>query len=363
MVARTRYPVSLIKEVLQKQSSGKSIKSLSKEYSVPYNTISSWMRDGPGKQSKTKSELLSELSDLILRYGPEITWDNYQRLAEEPGAHRKHWASWIEFRFEAARLCPYAEQYNIRRFIELKDGILLTASDLHYWPMWGASTAHRGLCYVAQKIKPSVIVLNGDVSDLPGASSHRPIAWKKEPKVEDELVEVETRIGEIKDSAPGADRYINWGNHDIRFDNRLAEQCDWLRGVSGSSLVHHFPEWKFQNAIRVNEVELEIKHRNKSGQYAPANNVKDAGFSYCSGHDHNFNSFRWANLRGTFWGIDTGMGAEPWGPQFEYRENNTANWASGFAVLTFIKGKLQPPEMVPVIEPGVIWFRGERVDV
>lgn len=363
MVARTKYPVSLINEVLEKKAAGETIKSLSKKHKVPYNTIASWMRDGPGKESKTKGDLLAELSGLILKHGPEISSSTYERIAEEPGAFRRHFSSWSEFQFAAARLAPYAEQYNVRRFVELADGILMVASDLHYWPFWGESTAHRGFVHVAKKLSPSMIVLNGDVPDFPKLSTHRPIAWKKDPEPKDELDEVETRLGEIKRAAPGAERFWDWGNHCIRFDNRIAEHVQGLRDIKGSSLVHHFPEWRFQNAIRVNEFELEIKHRNKSGMYATANNVKDAGFSYCSGHDHNFNAFRWTNLRGTFWGINTGMGAEPFGPQFEYAENNTRNWASGFAVLTFINGKLQPPEMVPVIEPGVIWFRGKRVSV
>lgn len=360
MVARTKYPVSLINEVLEEKRSGASLMALSKKYKIPYNTIGSWARLGPGKESKTKSELLQELSSLIMKFGPEIPWNCYQREVEAPGAYRRYYSNWPDFRFEAARLCPYAAQYNVRRHIELKDGIIAVISDLHFWPYWGASTAWRGFIYVAKEIRPSVVVLNGDVPDFPKASSHRPIAWKKEPTVKQEMDEVKERLAEVP---KGPERYWNWGNHCIRFDNRLAENADWMAGVEGSSLVHHFPEWKFQNAIRVNEFELEIKHRNKGGQYAFANNPKDAGMSYASGHDHNFNAFRWTNLRGTYWGIDTGMGADPFGPQFEYSENNTANHASGFAVLTFIGGVLQPPEMVPVIEPGVIWFRGQRVNV
>lgn len=53
--------------------------------------------------------------------------------------------------------------------------------------------------------------------------------------------------------------------------------------------------------------------------------------------------------------------AEPYGPQFDYTEDDSVDWASGFAVLTFIEGgALVPPEVCTVIGERA-WFRGQPV--
>jgi hypothetical protein len=57
------------------------------------------------------------------------------------------------------------------------------------------------------------------------------------------------------------------------------------------------------------------------------------------------------------------MMADPWGPQFAYLEDAPRDWVAGFAVFTFRNGDLQPPELVTVIEPGAVFFRGKVIDV
>jgi hypothetical protein len=66
---------------------------------------------------------------------------------------------------------------------------------------------------------------------------------------------------------------------------------------------------------------------------------------------------------GNLYGVDTGMLADPWGPQFAYVEQGPRNWRSGFAVLTFADGLLMPPELCQVVADGVAFFRGERIEV
>jgi len=50
-------------------------------------------------------------------------------------------------------------------------------------------------------------------------------------------------------------------------------------------------------------------------------------------------------------------------PAFEYAEDNPKNWRSGFAVLTFWDGKLMPPELCEVISEGLVYFRGQVIEV
>jgi hypothetical protein len=51
--------------------------------------------------------------------------------------------------------------------------------------------------------------------------------------------------------------------------------------------------------------------------------------------------------------------------QFMYTENNPVNWRAGYAVLTFINGKMMPPELAEVIneDEGLIYFRGQLLKV
>lgn len=331
---------------------------------IEESTLRGWAKKNTvSMRSRSQSELLEELSKLIIRFGVDMSVEAYQRIVPHNKEWKRHWSRWPEFRAVAARLCPYARRYNVRADIELQNGLIVVGSDAHYWPGWGESTAHRFLLQFLKQHKPAHVVLNGDVLDLPTVSLHRPIAFKKEPTPKEEIDEVQLRLGEIRNAARGATFWWNWGNHDLRMDNRLAEKLPELEDISGMSISEHFPGWKFQNAIRVNETQLEIKHRFKSGMYATRLNPLHAGISYCTGHDHNAQIYRVKNLRGTIWGVNTGMMADPWGPAFEYQENNPSNHESAIGVLTFRDGKLLPPELAIATEPGRMIFRGEVYDV
>jgi hypothetical protein len=110
-----------------------------------------------------------------------------------------------------------------------------------------------------------------------------------------------------------------------------------------------------------------IKHRIKGGIHATWNNTADAQISTVTGHLHNLRITPRTTMSplngGNLYGVDTGMLADPWGPQFAYCEQGPRNWRAGFAVLTFRAGLLMPPELVQVVEDGVVWFRGSRIEV
>lgn len=327
-------------------------------------TIDHWVYHGePKNVSKTPSQLITELAQLITRYGPEISYPTYTACVENPGTFRSYWKTWVDFRNEAYGNAPYAPEYNRRVFVEVKDALIVIGSDAHYHPYWGQSTAHRAMLMLPDIIKPTHIILNGDIPDFPQVTHHRPIAWKKVPTMDEELAEVDLRVGEIESAYAGCERYWNWGNHCIRHDNRLAEKIPEYRDRPGMKLPHHYPKWRFQNTLRFNEYELEVKHRFKGGMYATRNNVINAGISMCVGHDHNRQSYRFRNARGTCYGFDPGCMAELFNPSFEYQECNTYNHASGLAVVTFINGKMMPPELVEIDEPGKAWFRGRAYEV
>lgn len=253
---------------------------------------------------------------------------------------------------------------NIRTNIEINNGVILVASDCHYWPGI-VSTAHRAFVKIIKQLKPQMVVMNGDVFDGASISRHPVSGWQSLPSVKQELEACQERLEEVEKAAKGSALHWTWGNHDMRFNARLAAQVgDTWRGVEGMDLTDHFPKWKFSTSIMVNDNTM-IKHRYHNGIHAVYNNAVKAGRSIVTGHLHSLKVTPWTDYNGTRYGVDTGTLCNVDGGQFEYSEDNPKNHRSGFAVLTFYEGKLMPPELCEVIseEDGLVYFRGSVIAV
>lgn len=252
----------------------------------------------------------------------------------------------------------------VRIELDIEEGILLVGSDAHYWP-GVPSTAHRAFVTAAKELKPVAIVMNGDDLDGSKVSRHPRIGWQKTPDHKQELDVLQDRLGEIVMAGLGVKRVRTRGNHDIRYDSYLSAYAPSMEGIKGSCLTDFLPEWQQGWSVMVNDDELMIKHRYHNGIHAVYNNTLKSGISMATGHLHSLKVTPWTDLRGTRYGIDTGTLANPWGAQFLYMEDGPRNWRSGFAVLTFHKGKLLPPELLEVIDEdaGLVCFRGQVVKV
>lgn len=240
----------------------------------------------------------------------------------------------------------------------ITDGIIMVASDAHYWP-GVISTAHRAFVALIKELKPRIVVANGDMFDGAGISRHPPSRYETLPSVKEELKAVDERITEIEKAAKGADLWWCYGNHDQRFEATLASRVPEFRGVEGFTLKHHFPRWKFTMSLFVNQ-NLMIKHRYRNGVHATWNNTLYSGVSMCTGHLHRLQATIMGDYRGNRWGIDTGTLADTDGEHMHYGEDDPKNHCSGFAVLTFNKGRLLYPEFCSVHD-GVPFFRGKEV--
>lgn len=251
-----------------------------------------------------------------------------------------------------------------RAEVPITDGIVLIGSDAHYWP-GEASVGHRAFVEFAKRLKPKIVVMNGDAIDAASISRHPPIGWEKFPTVKDELDVCQERLGEIEAAAPDAKRLWPLGNHDARFETRLASVAPEFREVHGVHLKDHFPNWRpCWSAFIGGENGLVVKHRFKSGIHAPHNNTLWAGRSIVTGHLHSLRVCPFSDYNGTRFGVDGGTLADPYGPQFEgYTEDNPVNWRQGFIVLTFVKGQLLWPEVVYAVDPTHVAFRGEIIEV
>lgn len=256
----------------------------------------------------------------------------------------------------------YESAYPARVPFEVQDGTVLVGSDAHYWPDL-ISCAHRGFVRFCERLKPKAAILNGDGFDGAKAGRHPPIGWTHKPSVNEELGAVEERTDEIRHASP-TDAELVWtmGNHDLRFENTLAKDVAAFNGVKGMMLKDHFPHWKMVMSLWING-SIVVKHRYKGGVHATHNNTLQSGRTIVTGHLHSLKVTPFDDYDGTRYGVDTGTLADPFGPQFDYGEDNPNNHRSGFAVLTFKSGKLLMPELAKVVDKDHIEFRGEVIEV
>lgn len=249
------------------------------------------------------------------------------------------------------------DEHKARHHLSITDGVVLVFSDAHFWP-GVRTTAFRALLKLIAELQPKAIINNGDAFDGASISRFPRIGWDSKPSVIEELKACKDSLHLIEDAAKGARLIWPLGNHDARFENRLAQNAPEFEGVGGFRLKDHFPAWVPCWSTWVNQ-DVVIKHRLKGGIHATRNNTLAAGKTMVTGHLHSLKVTPLTDYNGDRWGVDTGTLADPSGPQFvDYLEDAPTDWRSGFAVLTFHKGRLLWPELVHVIGPGEVSFRG-----
>jgi len=244
------------------------------------------------------------------------------------------------------------------------DGTVIVFSDAHFIPNQ-RSTAFKGLLWAIQEFKPKAVICNGDAFDGASISRHD-VTDLPQTSVIQELKACQAMLGEIEEVAK-AERHnvkllFTFGNHDVRFANRLAQHAPQFRDVKGFKLTDHIPDWEFCWSVWATPNCI-IKHRYKGGIHATHNNTVNAGVSIVTGHLHSLKVTPFSDYKGARYGVDTGTLAEIDGPQFTYAEGNPSNHRSGFAVLNFFNGTLLLPELVQKFDEDLIEFRGEVIDV
>ena len=118
---------------------------------------------------------------------------------------------------------------------EVKNGVVLVGSDAHYFPDT-ITRAHLAFVKLCRELKPSVVVMNGDVFDGATISRWPRIGWDNKPTVKQELDTCTQRLLEITDAAKGAAYIWPLGNHDARFETFLAAHASEYEGVKGFHL-------------------------------------------------------------------------------------------------------------------------------
>lgn len=248
--------------------------------------------------------------------------------------------------------------------LQLKNGVAIIGSDAHYWP-GKPTTAHRAFVQFCKSIKPDIVIMNGDVIDAATISRHPPIGWESFPTVQEELEVAAERLEEIENVTKNAERIWTLGNHDARFETRLATVAKEYAGVHGVHLKDHFPKWKPAWSVEIGgQHGAVVKHRFKGGANAASSNALWSGRTIVTGHLHRLGVNAISDYNGTRWGVESGMLADPFSPAFKgYTEDNSLSWQSGFVVLTWKAGRLLWPELVHVVKPGLVEWRGSEYKV
>ena len=265
-------------------------------------------------------------------------------------------------RYDATRPKSFSPLKQIN--LGMLDGCVIVFSDAHFIPQQ-RTTAFKGLLWAIQELAPKAIICNGDAFDGSTISRHD-ITDQPQTSVIQELKATQGALGEIEETAKAARHNVKllftWGNHDIRFGNRLAQHAPQFKDVVGFKLTDHIPDWDFCWAVWPTE-QCIVKHRYKGGIHATHNNTVNAGVSIVTGHLHSLKVTPFSDFNGVRFGVDTGTLAEIDGPQFTYAELNPSNHRSGFAVLNFFNGELLWPEIAAKHSEGHIQFRGDVIDV
>ena len=261
---------------------------------------------------------------------------------------------------------------NARVLIPALNGCVMMVSDQHYYPGLPPSAAHRASLIVAKKLKPYAIISNGDSID--GASISRwPVSSYREmgerPMVAAEIGEAAARMRDYEKLK--FVRWLTWnmGNHDSRFETKLAERVPQYAGVNGFTLKDHFPGWipAWSTWIMADPDDVAplvaTKHRFKGGLYGAHNNALWAGVSIATGHDHMLWDKPITDLNGMRWGMGAGTMAPIDSPHFlHYTEDNPTNWQSGLLLLHFRDGRFTGPERIHVVG-NTMFFRGDAISV
>jgi len=246
---------------------------------------------------------------------------------------------------------------------QISDGVVLVGSDAHIWGRpW--TTMQRAFLHFAATAKPAAIIANGDFFDGARISRWPSIGWEQKPSVSQELEAVQDYLGELEKASPKSKRFWPCGNHDARFESKIASALPEFERVKGVHLKDHFPWWAPCWRVDIND-DVIVRHRELGGEHADYRNTQSGGKTIVTGHDHRANVTAYSDYTGIRWGVRCGYMCEsPEDGQFvNYLEARAPNWCPAFVVLTFVSGRLLWPELVTKFDDTRVNFRGSLVSV
>lgn len=307
-------------------------------------------------QASVSHEVAFETLQAYQKFGTEVKAAEALGISRSTFAHRRRRAIQILGSDVTHTLL------NEQKFSELHidDGIVLVCSDVHCWP--GPFTvAQRAFIWFASQIKPTAVVINGDLFDGTGLSRFPASNWNQKPSVKQELDACKDFTSALAAASPGSKKFFVPGNHDERFNRRLIEGVPEYAGVPGFNLYDAFPEWTVAYRLTVNPEGAgmtDLVHNWAGGIHAAYNNVLRSGINYVTGHTHRNLVRPWMDRSGIRYGIETGTLTGIDHPSTYYTGGRPVDWHPGFIVLTFADGLLMRPEHVDVLDEERVAHRG-----
>lgn len=295
--------------------------------------------------------------------GDALVQQRYGVEANNIYKRRRRLEKKLGFEIPAPSAVIATKEYPHRQVLNIRNGQVIVGSDFHLWP-GKVSTALRAFKKFVDDIRPVAVILNGDVLDFPQISRHPPIGWESQPTVKEEIEFAQDHLHEIAKAARRARKIWPLGNHDARYETRLATVASEYKGLPGISLGDFFPLWEKGWSCFINN-DVVVKHRfPKGGIHATTNNPLWAGRTTIQGHLHSQQIRSITDYNGTRYGVDCGCVADTDHKAFvDYTEDGPLNWRSGFAVLTFKECRLLPPELVTKWDDQTVVFRGQLIRV
>lgn len=303
-----------------------------REFIELYNAL------GPGALAKKTNQSVIN----VCKRAQRLRKKGYQLEGPRGGAVNGRHADWP--------VIPSPKASDIE--FNIRDGFGIVASDLHLWPN-EHTLMLKALRWACREFKPEFLILNGDVMDFPSISRHDPIGWETNPKPQEEIEFAQEVCHELALACKrGARKIWTLGNHDKRFETRLARLAPEYAKIHGVHLKDHFPAWEPAWSAHINPAQgvfsCLVKHRFRGGIHAVHNNLLWAGNHIVTGHLHS------AQVRAltyhaerTIWGMDSGCVAEPLARAFRhYTEEGPKNWRSAFGILRWQEGKMMQPQLV-----------------
>jgi len=133
---------------------------------------------------------------------------------------------------------------------------------------------------------------------------HPPIGWESTPSPVEEIEAAQDHLADIVRNASGCHKVWTLGNHDARFETRLAMVAREYKGLKGSTFRTFLVLGP--RAGRLDNDDVVCKHRWKGGIHAPYNNVVYAGKTMVTGHLHSEGSRHTLTIMAPVIGVDTG---------------------------------------------------------
>lgn len=235
--------------------------------------------------------------------------------------------------------------------LELKDGIVLVASDIHF--PYQDNDAITAFVDYATEIQPEVVVLNGDLLDF-----YKLSRFSKDPAGKNPAEEIEmcrAFLEDLRARLPQTEIYYTIGNHETRLEKYVLDNAPQIACLIDNVfeiIKTQDYEVKGCASLTINDT-LVFKHGTRLGNKTGLSAIKELEAHYLSGatgHTHRLARFSTRKSGRRFIWLETGCLCDL---NPEYMIN--ADWEQGFAELQFKNSKLDRANVIP-IENGAIKF-------